>query len=102
MKEARLIVPVHYNDGTEANGPNVMVQDWLVGVFGGFTLTEGKGGWRDPKGNTVTEPVNVYDVAMADNAEAISHLFEIARKVKNVMEQQAVYVRLPNGLVQFV
>ena len=102
MKEARLIVPMQNNHGQSLSQLALQVQKRLAETFGGFTLTEGYGGWISPTGKVHYEPVLVFDIAMDSKVSNIEALTSIAAKVAKEAEQEAVYVRLPGGSVHFV
>ena len=65
MREARLIVP---NNGTTHWQVIEDVRALLLAQFGGYTETQGTGGWVG-KTYTATEPLIIFYVAMAPSAE---------------------------------
>ena len=69
----------------------------LVQAFGGYTAFNSWGPWKN-----VTEPGITYDIACEDSFAATRNLLAIARWACAVASQDAVYVRLPVGSVQFV
>lgn len=48
--------------------------------FGGFTITETNGGWVNPNGELITEPVNKVEVAGAGETWAKSTAQWVAKK----------------------
>ena len=74
----------------------------LLRDFGGFTRTPAMGGWRDPSGVDHTENVCVYTIAMLDMPLCRARLRGIARYYRVKAKQQSVYVRWPNGRVEFI
>ncbi len=99
MREARLILPERDNDGNSLTGVHEALQDRLCDAFGGFTLTYGKGGWKNDAGLLFREAVYIYDVAVKD---AGAGLRQIAQDLRVAARQEAVYLRLPTGDVVFV
>lgn len=98
MREARIIVPnkpEHHHVARE-------LRHKLAHSFGGYTETIGYGGWVDPRGELIAEAVIVYDVAMADTAENVTAIRALADHVRVAARQQAVYLRLPSGNVEFI
>jgi hypothetical protein len=70
--------------------------------FGGFTRLDAFGGWRHA-GRTFREPMLVYDVALnSDMLDAVSELRSTAATAKRYLRQEAIYLRLPSGDVEFV
>ena len=101
MQEARLIVPPHKNDGTKHWQAVEDVRALLLAQFGGYTETRGTGGWVG-KTCTVTEPIIIFDVAMAPSAENEDKMRTVAGFVRHRMNQDCVYLRQANGQVEFV
>lgn len=67
------------------------LRDGVLKVAGGFTVTYGDGAWRDPVGNAVEEPVQVFTVA-APATEAVNFVLrELARDAGAIGRQAAVY-----------
>lgn len=100
LREACLIVP---STGPKAKETLKVVGEWMVQAFGGVTMTTGIGGWRDPNGNSVVEPVSIFTTACdPDNPHVASILHGMANYVRVEMVQDAVYTRRPNGEVVIV
>ncbi len=102
LREARLIVPPHANDGTQHWDNVEAVRALLIDGFGGYTETQGAGGYVMASGKTKTEPVVVFDIAMPLTHDAKKTLRAIALFVLRVQKQETVYVRYANGLIEFV
>lgn len=97
MREARIVLPVQNGN---ANAPeHTWLRSKLCRQFGGFTESIGRGGWISPIGETIVEPISIYDVAMDGDGQ---ELIAIARQVGEMAAQDCVYVRLPDGAVEFV
>ena len=60
---AQITLPVLLPAGV-AGDPHADLRNELCRSFGGFTRTEGFGGWVDDQGNTVTERVYIYTVGI--------------------------------------
>jgi hypothetical protein len=102
MKEARIILPTFQRDDMPV-GANIptMLEEKLIDVFGGYTVTVGHGGYRMADGSIKQEPVRVYDVACGewDNSETLEPMAKWLCKAAN---QECVYLRLPSGQIKFV
>lgn len=98
-REARIIVPVA---GLSMGGEDVHLENKLYGFFGGFTMFPARGGWLAPNGHKYVDQVFIYDIACDDNEASVRDLRMIARWVAREYDQQCVYLRLPNGSVEFV
>ena len=90
MYRSTITIPRHYNDGREVPADVTSgIESEILDVFGGFTVTESRGAWRD--GDTVyVEPVGVYTCdSDADESGAVER---IAETVAELLSQEAVYV----------
>ncbi|MGH2619839.1 MAG: hypothetical protein ACRDHG_04630 [Anaerolineales bacterium] len=94
MREACLVVPVSFDPTT--------VEAKMLVAFGGFTRTDGLGGWIAPDKHVFREPVFVYALAMEDTDANLSELVALANYVKTTYSQQCVYVRKPDGAIIFI
>lgn len=96
-KEARIIAVEGYPEAQK----NLELR--LLHRFGGFTKVASEGAWIDPAtGKIYREPGWIYDVAIEDDAEAWASLRDAAEIYCYEAEQLCVYLRLPNGQVEFV
>lgn len=96
-QEAALIVPTTAREPGNAAEANRFAASALTTQFGGCTITEASGAWRNDAGEVIREPVNVYTVAMeATEANAI-RLDAIADIVGRIAAQECVYVRYASG-----
>lgn len=96
LHEAQIILPA-----TTAGG-DVRLNEALVLAFGGVTLTEGSGSWRGPDGRVHSEAVHIYSVAVAKTTENGNRLLNLARQFGILLDQLAVYLKLPNGEVRIL
>jgi hypothetical protein len=103
LKEACIKVPVADNDGNSLSTllNNVMLQ--ASKVFGGCSTYECKGAWQSPDtGKLYVEPVHDVIIACDNSPKTVRNLQSLAKHVKSVGMQESVYLRLPNGNVQFI
>lgn len=100
--EARVILPLCGDlDGAEA--VHQLFRRSVALHFGGYTVTQGVGGWVDPRGALVEEPVAIYDIAVADHKDVTQDDIDIvnfAMGAARELKQEAVYVRLFGGEVE--
>lgn len=104
LREARIIMPTaHALPGKvyKASLAHKGLRKALANTFGGYTTTNGAGGWIAPDGSEVTEGVVIYDVAVPTNdLDGSSHkLARIALAAGRALGQHSVYVRYPHGVV---
>lgn len=98
LKEARIVMPFD-KDGLSPRYQHSNLRNSLVAAFGGFTVSYG-GGWRNDKGETVTDAIAIYDIALeADRDSTWDWLFQIAMAAGAELKQEAVYIRYPDGTV---
>lgn len=103
MKESKILVPAQKNTGEKINEFFILdLKRDLAKEYGGFTIQEVLGGYIMQEGYLKEE--KMIQITLSFNPEDMTknaYLLDIARKVKNVMEQEAVYVNL-NGAVYFI
>lgn len=95
LREARVVLPKN------AQG-HARLRRRFAEAFGGYTETEGRGGWVNGDGVLEQEQVRVYDVAMDPGPEARAQLSEIARGVLLASKEAAIYVRYADGDVEII
>lgn len=99
MREARIIFPAEGKDTFH----NVMgAIDAITSVFGGATVSDGVGHWRDRAGSHVREVIHIVDIAYEASEENDRKLYDIAWKFQHDAKQAEVYLRYSNGHVQMV
>lgn len=94
LHEAQIIIPAGLGDAR--------LNEALVQAFGGVTLTEGSGSWRGPDGHVHSEAVSIYTVAVAKTTENGNRLLNIARQFGILLDQLAMYLKLPTGEVRLL
>lgn len=92
-RELRIIAPVSANPGR--------VKRLLLDAFGGYTVTRGTGLWRAPDGEVHQDTIDVYDVAVDVDYDYRPNVQKVVDALKAAGEQ-CVYVRWPNGRVEFI
>ena len=103
MRIAYLILPTCNNDGVDQTDSHAALQLSLIDYFGGFTMSCGKGGWRDESTSRVyLDDVATYAIAMAETGENESKLESFARFYGHLMGQVCVMVAHARGDVVFV
>jgi hypothetical protein len=79
------------------------VQPELMLAFGGYSTSAIKGAWKDPATNKVyRDESTLYTIAMEDTLVNRENLRTIARQACGRADQITVYVRMPDGEVEFV
>lgn len=71
-------------------------------AFGGFTVTEGRGGWVNEEGKLFDESILRVTVAADNTPENSGKLKQIALNYKQEANQEAVYLRAMDNTVLFV
>lgn len=85
MREGKIILPHHDNDGLPAPIAHAWLEKRLIEEFGGLTKTEGKGAWKH-NGHTRYEFVTIYTVA-----GEFRTLLPIVRELLECSDQHAIY-----------
>ncbi len=94
LREARLIVPVGNITVIDR------VRDRLVEEFGGYTETIGRGAYMLASRQFACETIHIFDVAIL--AGGVGMLQAIAIYVCHAMKQECVYLRHPDGSIEFI
>jgi Protein of unknown function (DUF3574) len=102
MKEAFIHLVKNDNQGRDLTDLNQSYLTLIAQTFGGFTVTEARGGWINPDGKLYDEPVLRVSIAMADTKETNEKLKQIATAYKALANQEAVYTVDTKGDVYFI
>lgn len=79
------------------------IQRALCRIFGGYSAHETFGGWLDDKGQMVFDRSIAYTVAAPWTRGQRNQIDKLIWEVGHgMLEQDAVYARLPNGKVRIV
>lgn len=101
LKEARIILP--FAGSARFMEAHRFLADYLTDKFGGYTVSSGRGAWRAPNKIVVRDDVEIYDVAVPGERDASwDHLAVAAQTAGWRCGQQCVYLRYPDGSVEFV
>lgn len=96
MQEAMIICP-RGNDVATANATSA-----LIDKFGGCTVGEAQGFWKDAAGKLVAEPVETLTSAFTSTWGSAEVLRGIAERYGAEAQQIVVYVRHASGAVEFI
>ena len=100
LREARIVMPTLRGTGQleTSHTAHGELRHQLIEAFGGYTATDGTGGWFDGQERHL-ETVMVYDVAIEAERDATwDTLFQIAMKAGHELGQQAVQLA---GILSF-
>lgn len=100
MREARIILPLCDNAGQALSSVHADLKLRLGREFGGWTATPVDGGWAGPLGQIYEDKSLAYDVAVPEDRG--HELRCLARYLAQAARQQCIYLRLPDGHVEFV
>ncbi len=105
MREARIILPVVADLPFWVREISAF-ETYLVERWGGFTRTKDKGAWLS-NGQDSREDVVIYDIAVEagpgnEDDKVLSDLYWVARSTAKRLNQEAVYLRYPNGEVVII
>ena len=102
IREARFILPAFLPDGQQSAHHVVSdAVDKLVERFGGATVANAYGYWKNPENSqTVAERVFTVDVSMDDSEDARNAFIAIATHAAIQAQQHSVYLRFPSGEVR--
>lgn len=106
MKEAKILLPTHDNIGRDLQGTHHWLKKRLAERFDGWSAYGGIGGYTMADGSLKTEAHVAYVVVAAAErdgyASATEWLIDTAAQLARECEQEAIYLRLPSGNVEFV
>ena len=94
----KLIVP----NCNRQTSPVVAYGKAIADISGGFTATQATGGWIDPSGLLIVEPVTVFD--MIDSAPTeltLTSYRKLARLIARDLAQDCVYLSI-DGIVSYL
>lgn len=101
-RESLITIPKADNDGVPLNGVMKSAQAFLIDAFGGCTVSEAFGSWRNADGVVMSEPVWQLVTAYEPDANNDATLHTLATNVGKLARQQAVYVRYASGDVEII
>jgi hypothetical protein len=100
LREAKIILPLHDNDGRDRSVVHSQVTERLVTAFGGVTTQHCEGVWCDDNGDLYSD-INIrYTVAVPPNTDA--KICEIALWAGKELDQNSVYVTLSSGEARII
>lgn len=101
LRECRIILPTLTQKGElfDVRKVRKWVEASLAAHFGGWTITPGAGECTMEDGSKKPETVFVYDVAIPGTEAAYRNLVRIALGIKEMADQETVYVKDPWGRV---
>lgn len=106
MNEGKIIIPATDKAGNVAPARAALRATCInmAEGFGGYTVTDGQGGWIDNQGHLVEEDVKIVTVAYDDYSDPNADMFLLnsARQVAADLDQDCVYVKFADGIVELV
>ncbi len=91
MRQATIIVP------SSEQAALSYAKRQAAKLFGGYTITQGQGGWIDASGALIDEPVSILTIACEPCEAANAKLDHIADEIGHIGRQDAVFVSYPTG-----
>lgn len=98
LREALIVVPKQDNKGRSGLSARDAVVRQCVSNFGGATVLSAEGAWLGDD-RLYQEPVWLVMTACEPTSETVAILAGIADDMGEALEQEAVYVRYPDGTV---
>lgn len=104
MRETSFILPLTDNDGNGLAHVHAEVQEELLNAFGGFTMEDVQGVWRNDEGRRFVDASKRYTVAFDDDPSRDNdYRFSlIAAQAGKRAKQECIYVRWSNGTVELI
>lgn len=102
MREAMVICPQADNAGWPLDAVKAEAVRRMIGTFGGVTVRAAEGHWMDDGGRLYVEPVWELVAACEPGDDASAALRSIAEDIGYSGRQECVYLRHPDGRVEFV
>ena len=99
---AQIILPKFDNDGQTLVWQHEVYQEAFCKVFGGFTAYDVRGGWMNEQGKLFRDESVSYHIAMEETPECFDALRTLARAAAGECKQEAIFIVLPNGNVEFI
>jgi hypothetical protein len=101
LQEAAVIVPHR----TRLGAPGDVIRKGLLAeacrLFGGYTELTGTGGWINPQGYAIREPISYVIVAApADTGDVLVQAW--AARVAHDLDQDEVFIRYGDGSVEIL
>ncbi len=95
LSEYLLLVPTEFNSGSPVPRElRAAIERAMCDRFGGFRVDRGhEGAWIAPDGRRYDDVADAYILAAVDPTRMIA----FAREVGALLDQHAVYLRLPNN-----
>ena len=102
LREALVVVPKADNESHSLVALRDKTVGALVDAFGGATVIDANGAWRDGSGKLYNEPVWQFVSAYEPSESHDAVLRNIAQQVGQEGKQLAVYVRYAGGNVEIL
>lgn len=103
MREFRLVFAQHDSDGKSRMEVASRIATRFLESFGGYTWTEGHGGFIMSDEEVAQEPVHVFDVAAKQRPDVLLlYMRVLAAEICHDMGQESVYFRNVDGEVHFL
>jgi len=99
MYEAKIICPKNAEAPGNARKALKDAIEAATNAFGGVTITEGYGSWKNDAGKVIAEPVAILTMACEDSPANRDAIDDIAIEIGATARQDCVYVKYPNGHV---
>lgn len=102
---AQIILPKFDNDGKSLTWQHEQYQKAFCACFGGYTAYDVRGGWMNDNGNMFHDESVSYHIAMNDDdgdmSGHVEKLRQLADAAAHEMRQEAIFIALPSGKVEF-
>lgn len=102
LRESEIIVPVTDNNGQSLASLRDSIALSLSDAFGGVTMRESFGAWRDSTGKLYSEKVCELISAAPVSVESDSVLRRLASRLLRDGHQLAAYVKFPDSHVEII
>lgn len=102
MFESELIIPKLDNDGHSLDALRDSIALAMSDAFGGVTMRDSNGAWRDSNGKLYREPVTELISACEPDAKSDATLRSLADRILTEGHQKAAYVKFPDSHVEIV
>lgn len=106
-KRAAVYIPTTHGDNGKADVADVYAAvdeaiELMAKLFGGATVTQGRGAWTNVDGNVVKETVYIVTAAADSIGDSeIDALVDFAEAIRNRFEQEAVTLEI-DGAMHFI
>lgn len=102
LRLAQIILPNTDNNGMPQKRAHEVLRTAIMNTFGGVTMTDVRGMWKNDEGTTFVDDSIRYEFACPDVPVTYNTIDALARSAGLNAGQEAMFVVYPNGDVAII